>query len=236
MFKINKKFLITGVLAFICMGLTSLAVNDIYLLGQKVKDIKTGTNNDVVAEVNGEKITKENFEMAKALQNDMYTKQQQRVTEAKNQGITLPSPVKKTDTNVLNDLIENRILYLEAQMQGVSISYDGAKKIMEAERKMMLDAVTGKVKYSNMDEVKSQYEDLQQYIKGLGMTEDQYWTSTIPQYQESASIANLKKKIISSMSSEDRKNFNTADAYFNQYYKDILKTKYEIKIYSDNLK
>lgn len=165
-------------------------------LGRQQTATQSGPENpdEAVAAVNGEAITAKEFETFKLL---------------RNQGNSY------TDRELLNKMIERRLLYAEAAKQGFE-STDGE-----------VDAAIRDVKQALQEEQnREQYEFLQGYLKELNITEEAYWSEHVPaEYKEVLAINKLSDSL---RDAYNRKNPAAGptkdgfDAYYDQYKKDLV--------------
>jgi len=73
------------------------------------------------------------------------------------------------------------------------------------------------------------YDNLKEFIKGMGMTEDEYRRPLVPEYQKALAIGKLRKEILSSIPAEKRNDTEYIDSYMKSYI-DKLKSKYKVEI------
>lgn len=79
---------------------------------------------------------------------------------------------KLSDSEILNKIIERQVIYKSAQIDGITVTDEELSNAIQKAK----------------DTIKSydeQYNSFQVYIKGLNMTEDQYWESVKPVYKKS---------------------------------------------------
>lgn len=231
--KKNIIIILTIIMALLVASiLVAQSSNSWFLLGNNISKLKNDST-VVVAKVGDMEITKRDVKtqmLFKKFQNDILN---ENTSELQSNNNTL-STQSVTKEDVLNDLINNDILYEEAQKEGLSISYDEAKKFMENTRDTMNAIISGKLKCANQKEAIDDINNFKEYIKGLGMSEDEYWNQSIKDYQRVLTVAKLKNKIISTMPENDRKDIDKINKYFDQY-KNTLRNSYKVEIFDNNL-
>ncbi|MGB9814159.1 MAG: SurA N-terminal domain-containing protein [Thermovenabulum sp.] len=199
--------------------------------------LKNNINKEVIAKINGKEITQNDFNIALLFEQQKYKYQVQKYEDQKqfdDGNIFIPVPQKLSPQQILERLIDNEVLYQEAKSQGLEVSYAEAKEYMEETRKITNEILAGKLQVADREEFLKTENNLRQYIKGLGISEDEYWNQLIPIYQKYLSIGKLKAKILSSMPENDKKDPEKAHLYFEQY-KNNLRKKYKIEIFKNNL-
>ncbi|SHM91899.1 SurA N-terminal domain-containing protein [Caldanaerovirga acetigignens] len=230
--KIN---LILGTIFLVAIILTTITYANVdkwYSLGQKVALLKNDPNREVIARINGKEITKNDLEIGLLIEQQKYeyqTKKYESITQQAGENVLIPPPQKASPDELLDRFIDNEVLYQEAKSQGLEVSYEEAKKYAEEVRKSINDACAGKIEVADRQEFMEIQNYIKQYIKGLGLSEDEYWNKLIPGYQKFLSIGKLKEKILSSMPEEERRDPAKVHSYFEQY-KNNLRKKYNIEI------
>lgn len=179
-------------LALIISGATIFANNDkdTYSVGQKISDIEKNNDKTIIAKVDDKEITKKEFESYKALWS---------VAD------TVPS-----DSDLLDKMIERKVLYSKAMKDGVNVSNEELNKALQEQ----------KDNYANSEVVKSYIGSL---IKGLNITEDQYWDRIKEGLVQSLTIGKYKNKLKESFE-KDNPNLsgNELQNKFNEYYKNKI--------------
>lgn len=208
---------------------TKLDLKSWYLLGKEKAEIDSvnGNPDQVVAKVNDTEILKSKLDHAVKMEKLKYEYQQQKYEKAKQilgesiSETNIVPPQEVDPDQILDRLIENEVLYQEAKAQGLDVSYEEAANYANEIRRIQQQIVSGEITVPNPEEYFLIQEMITQYIKGMGVTEDDYWAMTVPIYQKTLSIGKLKAKVISSMQKEDGED---ANAFFEQYVKDLKKT------------
>lgn len=187
----------------------------------------------IVAKVNDTEILKRDLDYAIRMEKLKYEYQLQKYERTKHifgresiRETNIAPPQELTPDQILNRLIENEVLYQEAKAQDLDVSYEEAEKYANEMRRIQQQIISGETTVPNREEYYLIQEIITQYIKGMGITEDDYWALTVPIYQKTLSIGNLKAKVKSSMKKDGSED---ANAYFEQYVKD-LKKQYNIQI------
>lgn len=100
---------------------------------------------------------------------------------------------KITDDQVLNEIATKEALLAEANKLGLTVSREETIKNMADIRKQFEDSPDAR-------------QQLENYIDGTGMTEDQYWASedTINTYQKAFTIAKLKNEILKNVDPDQK--------------------------------
>ena len=174
----------------------------LYNLEQAIQTIDSAKTDEPVLVVNNEVITKEDV--------NFYKENVDFIQEANEQPIL-------SEKEITEDLITNTSLITEAETQDLSVSLEEAKAFAEQTRKSLEDL--------NTPEAKESKELLTQYIKSLGISEEEYWNEVAPKaYQESLSIGALKQQ---KFEEEQEKNENISQDQFEQvwseYTEDVVK-------------
>lgn len=126
-----------------------------------------------------------------------------------------------TDKDVFDKLIERQLLFDEAVKNGVSISDEKVAEIIE---------YTKKAVHSNPTE----YDRLKNYLKGLGVSEDEYWQQSTPTYKKMLIMGEYKNNHLKKAFEESNNITNKSELeqkfkqYYEQYIND-LKSKSTIK-------
>lgn len=228
-FKFSKSLKITFVILVILITFLAVsyavASNKWFALGSDISKKQS----KVIARVNNNIITESEFNAAKAMKESQIESTKQYMIKT-GKSVDIPS---YDDQSIINSLIDDTILYLESEAQGCKITKEEAKSFMQDTRQQMEDAMNGKMEISkdNIDQIKEQYQDLEQLAKGMGMDMNQYWEYSITFYQKTLSISKLKKKITSSLPIEDQKEKTKVSKKMEDFKKDLKNSgKYKIII------
>lgn len=132
-----------------------------------------------------------------------------------------------SDKELLDKIIREKAVYIEAMNQGFEVSDSEISTAIEEVKKLLRE-----------NENKDQYNYLKNYIDGLGITEDQYWSEKVtPIYRETFTanklIDNLRLKYSKVNQITDSAG---SDSKFNDYlenYRNDLVSKANIEIYID---
>lgn len=215
--KIKKILVVTVPAVLVTLGITTslLTLNNnakadeitpvetaIYNLEQAVDTIDSAKGDDPVIVVNDETITKQQVEEYK--QNLDFTQ-------------TANEQPLYTEKEVTENLITDTSLITEAESQGLSVSYDEAKSYAEQTRSALEDM--------DSDQAEEMKNVLADYIKALGISEEEYWNEVAPKaYQESLTIGALKQQ---KFEEEQTKNEDITQNQFEQtwseYSEDVVK-------------
>jgi hypothetical protein len=93
--------------------------------------------------------------------------------------------IPKSDEELLNDLIENAVLYFEAERQGLIISDDAVNKYIDSMK-------TYYAENKDSDVISM----LREYTRGKGMILNEYLDASKPIYKQQLSIGNLRAKYV----------------------------------------
>lgn len=173
-------------------------------IGLKISDINK-SQDKVVAIVNGENIFNKQVEIIKA-SNQL-------------------SGIDINDTDIINSIIEKKLLFDDAIKNGIKIT----------------DVKVDEIVKSNQDAIKNnpeEYNNLKSYLSGLGIDENQYWENSKLTYKKLLVIGEyknnyLKEKFKKESNITDKAELNTK---FSEYYKNYvkeLKTKSNIVLKQD---
>ena len=206
-----------------------------YQFGKQIANLKAeNENNPVVAKVNGKAITKRDLDIQEATLKFIYEEQLKEYNRF-SEKMNLSPPEKLTRNEILIKLINDEVLFLEAKEQGLEVSTDVAKKFIEDQRRMVNDVLTGKVEVANKNEVIESERNFEQYLKGLGISEDQYWEKAVLAYQKLLTKARLEKKLLSNLPApKTKEEIEKRHAYIEEYAKNLWK-KYNVEILTENL-
>ncbi|MDI6600433.1 MAG: SurA N-terminal domain-containing protein [Thermoanaerobacteraceae bacterium] len=198
--------------------------------GSKVKDISQDESLEVAAKVGGAEITKNDVDKMMALYELQEAQYQTASAEAESKGLAVP-PKKVWDyDSTLNKMIEDELLYQEAKSKGYEASTEEAQKYAEQTRETIQKIVSGEIDTPNRDDAIKSYNNLKEFIKGLGTTEDEYWKSLVPEYQRALTIGKLRKEILSGIPAEKRNDSEYVDSYMKSYI-DKLEDKYKVEVF-----
>lgn len=224
--KIGKKkifFVVLAVLlissAFISLNASSFGKS--FLWGSQLKELKKESKelDRVIARVNNVDIKERDLEAA-LLRQDTYSELQKDFNDMDE----LPNEykaVKLSREEMLEKLILDKTLLLEAEKEGCQVSYDEAKKSVEENKKAINDILTGKITLEQdaREIFDKQYKCMEEFAQGLGMNMDEYWEYSITLSQKSLTIDKLKGKITESMPDEDKKDAKKVKEYINNFAK-----------------
>ncbi|WP_026487386.1 SurA N-terminal domain-containing protein [Caldanaerobius polysaccharolyticus] len=222
---IKRRFFLILILTFtliLLLGAFVIRGNLWYLTGQEISKIKnSNVDDEVIAKVGDTNITKKDLYIALALDKLRYEEQKKNIELFKQHGVEIQKPLDAYQ--MLNKIIDNELLYQEAKRLGCSVSYEEAKKFMENVRKTDNEVLMGNIKLSeeNKKNVIDSINNNKQFIKGLGISESEYWQQIIKQYQKALSISKLRERILYQMPAEDRKIPEKVASYFDNYKKQL---------------
>lgn len=242
MFKKRKPLILTGIALLSCLLCYTIAMGldapsellSWFQLGRE----KTESLNDnqVVAKVNDIEILRSDLDHIIKMEKLKFEYQKQKYEEAKQSlgedihNTNIAPPQELDPDHILDRLIENEILYQEAKAQNLDISYEEAQKYANKMRKTQRQIMSGELTVSNIEEYYKIQEMTDQYIKGMDITENDYWDMAVPIYQKTLSIGNLKATIISSMRKDS--NDKNPDKHFEEYIQNV-KNQYKIQILNE---
>ncbi|WP_372997743.1 hypothetical protein [Lutispora sp.] len=171
-------FIISGIFIITAISISNAVSNyemipldksKVLELGQIMKEYMSMDNKEVVAKANGIEIYKDEVEMYKKLYN-------------------MDGTIKDSDSyaDVIRRRAKIKVLYEMAKDNGLSISIEEAKALSLKEKEIYDQELE--------EEGKTFMKD---YIKALGLTEEQYWSDFRPsQIQLYYAIENLKNSFI----------------------------------------
>lgn len=81
------------------------------------------------------------------------------------------SGVIKSDKDIINEILGNKLMLREAEKAGISIDDNTVKKYMDDLR-------------NNLPRDEAGYEEYKQFIANSGWTEDEYWEKAFPVYKD----------------------------------------------------
>lgn len=162
-------------------------------LGQQVATIEKNGSNGMVANVDGYEITESALEIYK---------------------ITASSFGDYSDKELLDNMIERRALYNQADSEGFEVSDEEVNVAIEAAKTALLQ-----------DE--EQYKFLKEYLNGLGKSEDQYWSEMREEYKKDLATGKLYESIredfIKNNNFTDPNDIKSKfDVYWDAYKKDLV--------------
>jgi|GEM_PF-1303842 len=128
------------------------------------------------------------------------------------------------DEELLDKLIEKKLMYSEAVAEGFTVTDDEIEAAIEDAKSLLV-----------LEENIEQYNFLKQYIEGLGITEEQYWTEIVkPIYRETFTINKLTERLRANYDKENSSiDSQSTDGGFSDYlskYKEDLVDKANIQI------
>ncbi|TZE82312.1 SurA N-terminal domain-containing protein [Calorimonas adulescens] len=204
-------------------------INEWLYTGQKVKEISQNKSTEVVARVGNVEITKNDVDQMMVLYDLQEVQYQKTADETKNKGVPVPPKPSWDADSALQKMIDDELLYQEAKSKGYEVSMEEAQKYADQTRETIQKIVDGEIDTPNRDEMIAAYDNLKEFIKGMGMTEDEYWQPLVPEYQKALAIGKLRKEILSSIPAEKRIDTEYIDSYMKSYI-DKLKSKYKVEI------
>ncbi|TKI57492.1 hypothetical protein E8L90_19655 [Brevibacillus antibioticus] len=207
-----------SVIALIGSGLaiSSFATNEqtdiFHSLKAKLNDINSSPETKF-AQVENEDITNKEFQIYKA-----YMNANQKLNNIDE---------KLSDTDLLKDLVIDKLLVQEAEKQGVAVSLEKAKEHSQEMRKTL---------ESTTDEKAKEFQ--KNVINVTDLSEDEYWESHAPEaYRNQLSIQNLIEKLVQD---EILPNATNDLEAFNEAYKKYTDELYEnhseeVKIFTNEI-
>ncbi|WP_026688388.1 hypothetical protein [Alteribacter aurantiacus] len=111
--------------------------------------------------------------------------------------ITLVEYVGMDKDEAIHEAVEGQIINVallqKAIESGIEISKEDALREAQIDRSIMEDG--------DADNAQEALETIRSFIKGLGITEEQYWTEyVVPQYQEKLMLLELQDQVLGSSS------------------------------------
>ncbi|MBN8210132.1 hypothetical protein JI666_15365 [Bacillus sp. NTK071] len=176
----NKKIVTIALIALVVLfaGIgTSMAKdnkssqgNEYKEFKEKVEKVKSEKKNKKYIVIDDQEYSKKDFIKSKADHKLFKDLRKEQVSEEK---------MKK-------EFVKQKVLLNEAKKQNLSISKEKAQTYADKVRKQIS-------KSQNAEQIK---EIGQKYRDSLGLTEEEYWESLVPKYQELLAIGELKNKYI----------------------------------------
>lgn len=120
---------------------------------------------------------------------------------------------KLSDSQILDKILDRKVIYDKAIQDGIVATDEEINSALKTAQRVMSE---------NHD----QYEAFKDYIRGLNMTEDQYWDSVKPAYKKFVICGKykntLKEKYGEDNKIEDKTELNNKFRdYYNQYVNDL---------------
>jgi len=176
MLKRNKSLVISILLIAIIMTIVVVAnaASKWEMFGSSYWNINNDADkNKVIAKLNGEEITKKEFEGKKVFLSTLNSKE--------------PSP-----REIMEEIVSQKILIIEAKKLNLYPSRNETLAYMENIKSVKAEAKKEGIKIDEESE-----KSWQEALKGQRMTEDEYWKSedTINGYQEALAIAKVRSKL-----------------------------------------
>lgn len=217
------------IVAVLITAATAFGINEWLYAGQRIKEISQNKNTEVVAKVGNVEITKNQVDQMM----EFYKLQdiQFKEVEAEAQSQSLPVPPKPIwdYDKVLQKLIEDELIYQEAKSEGYEVSMEYAQKYADQTRETIQKIVNGEIDTPDKEDTIKVYNNVKEYMKGMGMTEDEYWDSVMPEYQRALTIGKFKGKLRNEIPAEKRNDAEYVDSYMKSYT-DKLWDKYNVEI------
>lgn len=171
------------------------AISPFFQLGEKIAWEKNHKENEqVILLVNGEPITRKDFNIQKIL------------LEA--------GGIKATDEEIINKLIETQVLYQEAKKRHLVPDLKEAEAFAQQQKQML----TSHPKPENADLIL-------EYIKGQGLTIDEFFSQNIEGYQKGLALANLRSTIEKEQEEKSGEQINAAarEQNWNDFKQKLIK-------------
>lgn len=224
----KKRLILSIAIVCILIGFVFVLAREISLknkwefLGQKVSQIKKSDQDEVIAQVNDKKIYKKDLQIALMLENLKYEtaqdllkdlpKDAQQITKVK------ATISKKTPREILNEMIEDEILFQQAQKEGEVFSKQEAEKYYNNVEKIIQNALSGNSQQNIDENSKKVLDFLQAYKKGLGLSDEEYKQQCILAYQKMFTIS----RYLSKKQEEDKtKNPSATQEDIEKYIKEL---------------
>lgn len=204
----KKLFIILVVLVAMVSFVVLYANQDssIFNFGQKVKSINDKNDETIVATINDSEITMKQFEAYKLTINS--SKDGQKML---------------SDKEILDMLIDKEVVYIEALKNNISVSDSFVDESINSSKELVTQN-------------QSEYNQLKDYISGLGITEEQYWENAKPAYKKALMWGQYKKILKKAYAEKNNiKDQNELNNQFEEYYKNNikeLKSKSKIEYYN----
>lgn len=204
--KLNKKkwFLGLGIPMLVIVG-SGAAVMASSLLSNYTNNIKTASKATGVFEyINGKPISNKKFEYYKAWE--------QFLDKTRNQKYSQEQAIQLLNTQ--------EVLYQAAQKQNIVVSNQKAKQYA-AKARQMVEHPPASASPTNVKQIR---QLLKAKEKGLGVSDNQYWSQIAPKnYKISLSIANLKKQFVNHYRTKHRgAQYNSIEAAWKQYSQQLV--------------
>lgn len=200
----STKYSLFGVILLVTLLFATVYVNgesEMNLLGQDHSSIMSNADSTIIAIVDGEEITKKVFESYKL---------------SLNQGNT-----KYSDDEVLDKIIEKKLLYKNAIADGIAVDDNDVDKYLQ-------EVKNGLAQNSELG------QRIKEYIEGLNITEDVYWEQVRSVYKSNGIISDYMEKLQAEYAEAnnltDKKEISDKfREYFKQFVED-LKNNSQIEI------
>lgn len=176
------------------------------LAGKRFREIMNSNDTTLVATVNGSEITKQEVLL------------KQNIEE-----------LNKTRRDALPELVKSRVLAMEAEKQGLSVTLEDAIassiKSSEAAKQVARQAKPEGYKTS-----KAMVDNTLVFINATGYTEAEYYAICAPSAQRLMLKNKLKRQFLDSLPIEEQADFDLREQKFEQYCDELVR-KAEIKYY-----
>jgi hypothetical protein len=223
------------ILAVIFTIQSTSANNEFFSVGKDIKSILNTQENKVLASVNGRNITQQDLDRAFILQNFLYELQKEEFEKIKQEGtftqeqLTYMEPKPKTKDEVLQELIEKEMLYLESIEQGCAVSDEEVERHIEEQKKLYQDILDGKGELANNQETVIMVKQMMKFAEGMELTLEEYCEYMKPTIKKGLSINRLKNKILQQLPDKERLDYNKSTQAIKEYI-ETLYGKYKVQI------
>ncbi len=159
------------------------------LFGIKQSQTLANAGDDIVATIDGEKISKKGFDTYKAMIN---------------------SENKLSDKDILNKIVESHVVYTQAVKEGFHVSDQQVEAAIKSSQE-------------TLKKDSKQYEAFKEYIRGLNMSENEYWESVKPAYKKTLMRGAYKNALKEKFKKDKLENNDELNTNFSEYYSQIIK-------------
>lgn len=226
------------ILLSVCIVICGAVIAADYVFGFGLSDLLKGfeksEDKTVAATVNGEPVYSSSLLFKKdfyRLSTELSTKQinEMNISEDEKQVFLekLKSTNNKTDKEILDDLIKQKVIMQEAHKKGLTVSDEKAR--LYAKEQIGLCKNAGLDKNASED-AKKNYEFMQYYMEQMNLTEEKYIDRSVSSYK-SILEKGLLLKDFSDTYLQGGGNAAELDGAFEDYQNDLLK-KAEIVYFS----
>lgn len=151
---------------------------------KKTLEIEKSNNSNIIAKVDGIPIYKKDLDIAELYEKVRFNNQAKLGAITKQN--TLVTPYQKTKKELLNELIERKILMESAKKEGYIVSKEEAEAYFNNVKKTIDDILSGKIK-GDIENAKQAKEVLDMYKTQL--SENEFNEKIISAYQEILTIS-----------------------------------------------